>query len=54
MKVSIIAAVYKDIGALKLIVESLERQTYKNFELIVAEDDNSNGVKKFIKTIDKN
>lgn len=53
MKVSIVAAVYKDIGALKLIVESLERQTYKNFELIVAEDDNSDGVKKFIKTVDK-
>lgn len=53
MKVSIVAAVYKDIGALKLIVVSLERQTYKNFELVVAEDDNLDGVKEFIRTVDK-
>lgn len=53
MKVSIIAAVYKDIEALQLIVKSLENQTYKNFELIVAEDDNSNGVKEFFKTVNK-
>ncbi|OGL42703.1 MAG: glycosyl transferase family 2 [Candidatus Schekmanbacteria bacterium RBG_16_38_10] len=53
MKVSIVAAVYKDIGALKLIIESLERQTYKNFELIVAEDDNSDDMKEFIRTVGK-
>lgn len=53
MKVSIVAAVYKDVGALSLIVESLERQSYKNFELVVAEDDNSVEVKEFIKTVDK-
>lgn len=41
MKVSLIVAVYKDIEALNLIIESLKQQTYKNFELIVAEDNNS-------------
>ena len=34
-KVSLIAAVYKDLEALKLIVKSLEKQTYKNFELVL-------------------
>ena len=53
MKISLIAAVYKDMGALKLIVDSLERQTYKNFELIVAEDANSDEMKEFIETADK-
>lgn len=38
MKVSIIAAVYKDVRALELIIDAMRRQTYKNFELVVAED----------------
>jgi glycosyltransferase involved in cell wall biosynthesis len=41
MKVSLIIAVYKDIEALELIFETLSYQTYKNFEVIVAEDGNS-------------
>ncbi len=41
MKVSLIVAVYKDIEALRLIFESLEMQTYKNFEVVVAEDGDS-------------
>ena len=41
MKVSLIIAVYKDVQALKLIFESLAYQTYKNFEVIVAEDGES-------------
>ena len=38
MKVSVIVAVYKDVRALELIFESLSYQTYKNFEVVVAED----------------
>ena len=38
MKVSVIIAVYKDVEALELIIESLKNQTYKNFEVIIAED----------------
>lgn len=38
MKVSLIVAVYKDVRALELILESLQRQTYKDFEVVVAED----------------
>ena len=41
MQVSLIVAVYKDIEALSLIVKALKLQTYKNFELIIAEDNKS-------------
>jgi len=41
MKVSVIVAVYKDAEALKLIFKSLDNQTYKNFEVVVAEDGES-------------
>jgi len=51
MKVSLIAAVYKDIQALDLIVEALKKQTYKNFELIVAEDNDSELMKEFISNV---
>lgn len=52
MKVSLIVAVYKDIEALSLIVLALRSQTYKNFELIVAEDNNSDEMKEFISKIE--
>ena len=51
MKVSIIVAVYKDVEALSLIVSALKLQTYKNFELIVAEDGNAEEMKKFVSSI---
>jgi len=38
MKVSVIVAVYRDIEALSLIVDALRHQTYRDFELVVAED----------------
>ena len=51
MKVSIIIAVYKDIESLNLIIEALKTQTYKNFEVIVAEDNNSIEMKNYIDSI---
>ena len=48
MKVSVIVAVYKDIEALNLIFKSLEKQTYMNFEVVVAEDGNSEMMTKAI------
>ncbi|MDX4012944.1 glycosyltransferase [Aliarcobacter skirrowii] len=51
MKVSVIIAVYKDVEALELIIESLKNQTYKNFEVIIAEDANNNEMKEFISQI---
>ena len=51
MKVSLIIAVYKDIEALSLIIEALQNQTYKNFEVIIAEDGDSFEMKGYIKTV---
>lgn len=48
MQVSLIVPTYKDIQALKLILEALERQTYRDFEVIVAEDDDSLEVKEYL------
>ena len=48
MKVSVIIPTYKDIVALKLILDALSYQTYKDFEVIVAEDDNLEETKRFI------
>ena len=51
MKVSIIIAVYKDIEALRLIINALKKQTYKNFEVIVVEDNNAIEMKEYIASI---
>jgi len=52
VKVSIIIAVYKDIEALSLIIEALKKQTYKNFEVVVAEDNDSDEMKKYVASIE--
>ncbi len=52
MKVSLIIAVYKDVVALDLIIQSLKNQTYKNFEVIIAEDGKSDEMAKYIATIE--
>lgn len=51
MRISLIAAFYKDIEALKLIIDSVRQQDYGNFELIVAEDNNDPYISEFLKTI---
>ncbi|WP_321778868.1 glycosyltransferase [Sulfurimonas sp.] len=51
MKVSIVIAVYKDIESLDLIIRALKKQTYKNFEVIVAEDNNSIEMKNYVASI---
>ncbi len=48
MRVSVIIAIYKDIEALELIFDSLSYQTYKNFEVLIAEDGQSEVVKDFL------
>jgi glycosyltransferase involved in cell wall biosynthesis len=40
MQISLIIAYYKNLKALKLIFQALEKQTFKDFEVIIAEDDN--------------
>ena len=51
--VSIIIAVYKDIEALDLIIQSLKTQSYKNFEVIIAEDNNSAEMRDYVSNIEK-
>ncbi len=48
MRVSILIPTYRDIRALELILDALKLQTYQDFEVIVAEDDNSEELKDFI------
>jgi len=45
---SLIIAVYKNIDALNLIFESLQSQSFKNFEVIVAEDNDCPFMRDFI------
>jgi len=48
MKVSLIIAVYKDVESLALILDSCSKQTSTDFEVVVAEDGESNEMKEFI------
>ncbi|MFT7003537.1 MAG: glycosyltransferase involved in cell wall biosynthesis [Sulfurimonas sp.] len=49
MFVSVIIPTYKDVEALELILGALKLQTYKNFEVIIAEDNDSQEVINFLK-----
>ena len=49
MKVSLIIAYYKNINSLNLILESLKLQSNLNFEVIIAEDDNEEATKNYVK-----
>ncbi len=51
MRVSLIVAVYKDVESLSLIINSLKRQTYKNFEVIIAEDGENTQMREYIATV---
>lgn len=51
MFATVIISIYKDIEALKLIIDALYKQTYKNFEVIVSEDNNSVDVKNYIESL---
>lgn len=51
MTVSVMIAVYKDVESLSIIVGALKRQTYKNFEVIIAEDGENIQMKEYIATI---
>ena len=51
-RVSLIVAVYKDIEDLGLIIQALQTQTYKNFEVVIVEDNNSQEMKDYISNIE--
>lgn len=48
MNATVIIAVYKNIQALKMVLESLKRQSCKDFDVIIAEDGDSPEMAKFI------
>ncbi len=51
MRISLIAAFYKDIEALQLIIEALRTQDYNNFEFIVAEDNNDPAISDYLDSV---
>ena len=51
MRISLIAAFYKDLEALKLIISALRHQDYDDFELVVAEDNNDPDIASYLSTI---
>ena len=51
IRVSLIIAVYKDIEALDLIITALQEQTYKNFEVVIAEDNDSAEMRNYVSQI---
>ncbi|HVU57980.1 MAG TPA: glycosyltransferase [Puia sp.] len=48
MKISVIIAFYKNLPFLDLILAGLKRQSYDNFEVIIAEDDDAPATKEYI------
>ncbi len=50
IEVSVIISVYKNSSNLKLILNALEKQVFKNFEVIVAEDNDASEMKEFVKS----
>jgi cellulose synthase/poly-beta-1,6-N-acetylglucosamine synthase-like glycosyltransferase len=48
MLLSLIISTYQNIPALQLIFQALERQSFKDFEVVVAEDDNLSATQDFI------
>jgi cellulose synthase/poly-beta-1,6-N-acetylglucosamine synthase-like glycosyltransferase len=45
---TVIICVYKNIKALQIILDGYARQSFTDFEIIIAEDNNSEGVKQFV------
>jgi glycosyltransferase involved in cell wall biosynthesis len=50
---AVIVAVYKNVGNLDLILKGLARQTFQNFELIIAEDNEGAAMAQFIESAQK-
>lgn len=48
MKTSLIISVYKNVRDLHVVLEGLKFQTYKDFEIVISEDGEFDGMKEFI------
>ena len=53
MRVSVIVTTYKDLTSLEATLESLLRQDYDNFEVVIAEDDDSSDTILFLKKYER-
>jgi GT2 family glycosyltransferase len=50
MEISVIIAYYQKLSNLELLLDAFDRQTFKDFEVIIAEDDNNPETTSFLKT----
>jgi cellulose synthase/poly-beta-1,6-N-acetylglucosamine synthase-like glycosyltransferase len=48
MKISVVIAYYDNLSKLELVLDALNCQTYNNFEVIIAEDDNNPDTRSFL------
>lgn len=48
MKISVIISVYKNIPALKTILDALKLQSYRNFDIVISEDGEDPAMADFI------
>lgn len=48
MKISLIISIYKNVPFLKLVLESLQVQSYQDFEIIISEDGEDENVRQFV------
>jgi cellulose synthase/poly-beta-1,6-N-acetylglucosamine synthase-like glycosyltransferase len=46
--VSLVISYYKNLSFLELVLKGVERQSFRNFEVIIAEDDDSKEMKNFL------
>lgn len=54
MTITVIISVYKDIESLELILDSLSTQTYKNFDVLISEDGQSQEMANFLQNYKTN
>jgi len=48
MKVSLIISVYKNVEDLRVVLDSLKFQTYKEYDIVISEDGDFDGMKQFL------
>jgi glycosyltransferase involved in cell wall biosynthesis len=53
LKISLIISVYKNIDFLDIVLRSVDRQSYKNFEVIIAEDNDGREMADFLALVRK-
>ncbi len=53
IKLSLIIAVYKNISALDLVLKGLEKQSFRDFEVIISEDNEAENMRQFVNQAQK-